>query len=304
MIHSYPQVFQLGHKAVGELLADPVVVQEKVDGSQFSFGMIDGKLECRSKGQQIIMDGPDGMFDKAIATAQALAPLLRPDWVYRAEYLQKPKHNVIAYERTPVGNLILYDINLTGGTEEVYADMALLLSEAQRLGLDSVPLLLEGGVSSAAPLQELLEHDSVLGGTKVEGIVIKNYAKFGGDKKVLMGKLVRADFQEKHQGEWRAANPGSADVIADTTTALRTEARWRKAVQHLREASALKQAPEDIGPLMKEVQADVLKEEGQAIKDSLFAWAWPHIRRGLVAGLPEWYKGELLRAAMPDEVKP
>ena len=41
---SYPKVYNLGHKAITDLLLDPIIVEEKVDGSQFSFGMIDGQL--------------------------------------------------------------------------------------------------------------------------------------------------------------------------------------------------------------------------------------------------------------------
>ena len=301
MIHSYPQIFQLGHKAIAELLSDPVAVQEKVDGSQFSFGVVDGKVECRSKGQQIILDAPEGMFKQAIATVQGLADRLEPNWVYRAEFLSKPKHNTIAYERAPMHNLILYDINTTTGTEEQYVTMELLAAESDRLGLEHVPLLFQGKLESVAPLQQLLETDSILGGSKVEGIVVKNYAKFGGDKKILMGKLVRADFQEKHQGQWRVDNPNRADILTGLVLGLRTEARWRKAIQHLKEAGVLKEMPEDIGALLREVQDDVLKEEEQSIKDALFAWAWPQIRRGIVAGLPEWYKRDVLLLLQPTE---
>lgn len=39
--HSYPSIFAIGHRALAELLLDPVIVEEKVDGSQFSFGLFD-----------------------------------------------------------------------------------------------------------------------------------------------------------------------------------------------------------------------------------------------------------------------
>ena len=39
--HSYPSIFALGHRALAELFLDPVVVEEKVDGSQFSFGLFE-----------------------------------------------------------------------------------------------------------------------------------------------------------------------------------------------------------------------------------------------------------------------
>lgn len=47
---SYPKIYALGHKAIEELLHDDVCVQEKVDGSQISFGLLDGKLYISSKG--------------------------------------------------------------------------------------------------------------------------------------------------------------------------------------------------------------------------------------------------------------
>lgn len=37
--HSYPSVYALGHKALTELLLDPVLVEEKIDGSLCGFGL-------------------------------------------------------------------------------------------------------------------------------------------------------------------------------------------------------------------------------------------------------------------------
>jgi len=45
MIHSYATVFQLGHKMIAGIFSSPVVVEEKIDGSSFSFGLIDGELQ-------------------------------------------------------------------------------------------------------------------------------------------------------------------------------------------------------------------------------------------------------------------
>jgi ATP-dependent RNA circularization protein (DNA/RNA ligase family) len=39
MILSYPSIYALGHRAIRELFDGPVVVEEKIDGSQFSFGV-------------------------------------------------------------------------------------------------------------------------------------------------------------------------------------------------------------------------------------------------------------------------
>lgn len=72
------------------------------------------------------------------------------------------------------------------------------------------------------------------------------------------------------------------------------ENRWKKAIQHLRDEGVLQGAPQDIGPLMKEISQDVLKEEEQAIKEMLWKYAWPQISRGVTRGFPEWYKELLL----------
>lgn len=41
MIGSYPKVYSIGHPKTSLLFKDEIVVQEKVDGSQFSFMKID-----------------------------------------------------------------------------------------------------------------------------------------------------------------------------------------------------------------------------------------------------------------------
>ena len=37
--HSFPSVYAVGHAALADLFLDDVIVEEKVDGSQFSFGL-------------------------------------------------------------------------------------------------------------------------------------------------------------------------------------------------------------------------------------------------------------------------
>jgi hypothetical protein len=61
-ISSYSKVYNLGHRTIEQLFDGIVVAQEKVDGSQFSFGLIDGELYCRSKGKRQMPEQPDKMF--------------------------------------------------------------------------------------------------------------------------------------------------------------------------------------------------------------------------------------------------
>lgn len=291
-IPSYPSIYNIGHKAAADLFDGPVVVEEKIDGSQFSFGVTtDGELVARSKGKDLVLDAPEQMFARAVETVRALAPLLTPGWYYRGEYLQKPKHNTIAYSRTPAQHVILFDV--TTGTES-WLSPSEKRDEAARLGLECVPVLHEGTIVIADELLALMREESVLGGATPEGLVVKNYARFGPDKKTLMGKYVTEAFKETHAHEWKKTNPGRGDILQDLIATYRTNGRFTKAVQHLREAGRLEGSPRDIGALMKEVQRDIEKECADEIKDALFRWAWPQINRAVTGGLPQWYKDRLL----------
>ena len=291
-IHSYPKVYALGHAAIVGLLDDPVLITEKTDGSQFSMALCADELHCRSRRVEIDLNGALGMFERAVLTAKQLD--LHPGWVYRCEYIQKPKHNTLNYGRVPNGYLILFDIETADQVFLCYDDMT---REAERLGLEVVPRFFEGAVESLEQLQAMLGVASILGGCDIEGIVIKNYARFGRDGKVFMGKLVSAEFKEKHTDSWRKANPTNKDVLGLLTESLRTEARWQKAVQHRQEAGELLNAPQDIGPLLIAVSADIEEEEADHIKEVLFRWALPHIRRGVARGFAVWYKGKLAASA-------
>lgn len=291
----------LGHAGLAELFLDPVVIEEKIDGSQFSFGLIDGVPRFRSKGQEIIPlpDGSvpagAGMFQQAVRTVMSRISQLKPEWVYRCEFLNKPKHNTLAYDRVPEGGLIVFDIEIA---EESFLNSEARAYEVKRIGLESIPVLFEGEWTAGDMLgiEKLLDTVSVLGGSKIEGIVIKNYARFGRDKKILIGKYVSEAFKEVHRGDWKQRNPNREEFIAALAGSYTTPARWAKALQHLTEAGQVEGSPRDIGLLVKEVPEDILEECGKEIQDALFDHFWPLIRRQVIRGLPEWYRDQLLRA--------
>lgn len=305
MINSYPSIQTLGHRYLENLFKGPVVIQEKIDGSQFSFGNIDGKLCCRSKGQEIHVEAPEKMFAAAVATAKRCFQnnALLPGYTFRCEYLSKPKHNTLSYGRVPAGNLVLFDVD-TGG--EHYVSMKSLRHWAEINGIEPVPVFFEGVIDGysdkgvvlrARPdfltVQGLLEQESVLGGCKLEGVVIKNYNVFGLDHKILVGKYVSPDFKEVHRHEWPKTNLRFHDIVQQIVLDYKTSPRWCKAVQHLREQGILVDRPEDIGALIMEVRADVNREEIDIIKDRLYQHFWPQISRGIVDGLAVWYKQRL-----------
>jgi hypothetical protein len=293
-IPSYSSIYALGHRELGDLFSGPVVVEEKVDGSQFSFMQtVGGEFVCRSKGKDQT-DAPDKMFEAAVENVRELP--LHPGWVYRGEVLNKRKHNALFYDRVPEKNVVIFDIDR--GVED-YLTPDEKRAECARIGLECVPLMYIGTwpprllgqpFDSMEALNNLLACESFLGGPKIEGVVIKAYGLYGRDKKTIMGKYVSEAYKEVHRESWGAANPQSKDIIEQIGIGLHAEARWRKAIQHMEERGERTHAPQDIGPLLKEIKEDVLKEEEDAIKDALFRWAWQRITRIATAGFPEWYK--------------
>jgi hypothetical protein len=287
-LNSYPSIYALGHRAIADILQGDVVIEEKIDGSQFSMSRVDGELLCRSKGKVLFPEAPEKMFAAAVATAASLP--LQNGFIYRCEYLQKPKHNTLAYSRIPAQHVIVFDV-CTG--PETYLTPAEKAAECARLGLECVPLLFEGRVNGIESLSALIDRESVLGGVKMEGAVIKNYSLFTPDKKIAIAKWVSQEFREKHVGEWKASNPTASDVAQLLIAELKTEARWNKAIQHLRDEGVLVGEPKDIGPLMRELNRDATAEEQDYIKQRLFTHFWPQIKRGVTAGFPEFYKKQI-----------
>jgi hypothetical protein len=292
MIKDYGKVYNNGSKYVLEVFNGFVVVQEKVDGSQFSFALVNNELVFRSRKQQMTCDHHEQMFENGVKAIEEIKDQLNPKFIYRGEYLSKPHHNALTYGRVPNRHIILFDIE-DQEIQDGYYPPEVVQKEAERLGLECVPTYYMGKCDSQFLLQ-YLEKKPILGGDHIEGVVIKNYERPDDSGKFLKAKLVRADYREVQTAEWKRANPSDNDITLQIVNALRTEARWNKAIQHLKEEGNLLEEPKDIGNLVKAVNLDVLEEEEDRIKEILFKHYWKRISRGMTRGLPEWYKRKLM----------
>jgi hypothetical protein len=152
-------------------------------------------------------------------------------------------------------------------------------------------------VTSPEVIESFLDSISILGGQKIEGIVVKNYGRFTRDKKTVMGKFVCEKFRELNQKTHKVK--GGKDILVELGEKYNSEARWLKAIQHLKEAELLTDSPKDI--LMQEVNKDVLEECSDEIKEALFKWGWKNISKGSTRGLAQWYKELLLEKAFKEE---
>ena len=171
--------------------------------------------------------------------------------------------------------------------------------EAERLGIEVVPFVFVESFDIDG-LRAALDRESILGGAKIEGIVIKNYSRFTPDGHVMMGKFVSEAFKEKHRNEWKSSNPSNGDIIQSIISAYRAEPRWHKAVQYLRDNGQLLGEPRDIGVILNRAKADIAEECEEEIKAELWKWAKDKILRGATGGLAEWYKMQLAEKQFAD----
>jgi len=301
-LSSYSKVWALGHMQAQGLFDGPVVVQEKLDGSQFSWANLGGEFVCRSKGQEITHDGtPGGMFAKARNTALQLfeANAIPEGMLVRGECLNKPCHNTLAYNRVPTGNVAIWDISEQANSE-IYLEPAKVQELAKMWGLEVCPTLFEGTTSASEVLkryqEEWINRESFLGGPKIEGIVIKNYKRCDGFGKMLAAKIVSDDFKEQNTANWDAQKQGS--IIDRIIQTFNKEAIWQKAIQHASEDGKLLGEAKDIGYLIGAVKKDFGVEHHDFIQKKLMKEFYADIERGVMRGFPEHYKRLLLERAL------
>lgn len=153
-------------------------------------------------------------------------------------------------------------------------------------------------IKNPEELLSYLKMESYLGKEKIEGVVVKNYEKemFFNEQlyPIQAVKYVSEAFKERHSNNWSKENTGKGkwDMYK---ASFCTEARWHKAIQHLRDNGLLTNSPKDIGPLMKAVQFDIIDEESQNVKDFLYTEFMNDLLRTSVRGFAEFYKEKLLK---------
>lgn len=309
MFGSYQKIFALGNKQIADLLNGNVEVTEKIDGSAISFGVVDGELRMRSKNCELDLFDPNPLFANAVSYITRMFEEGKlggayPDEevVYYAEWLQKPKHNSLTYERTPLNGLALYGCVVN----QSYVEYDILAEMAEYIGIDAVPLIYSGKIDSKDQVLAMLERESYLGsspGQHIEGVVIKRfgmeYEYMGKFHEVMAGKYVSEKFKEVHNKNWKSENTGKGK-LQTLMDSYRTDARWYKAIQHLRDEGVIPdddRSPKDIGALIRAIREDILEEEVDNIKDRLFNIFKGDILRNATKGFPEWYKKEILGEA-------
>ena len=309
-IPSYAKVLTLGSTYTENALIGEVIIQEKVDGSMLRMGENeDSELVISSKSQLLhcgkFLVNPYGMFSKGVEYILSIEEKVMKfpkDSYFYCEFLQKPKHNVLNYKWVPKNNIVLFDA-IIGSKYQNREELQLIANE---FDIDLIPELFRGTLKDRAVgggysnpvdhLKRIIETTpSFLGNELIEGVVIKNYGQtilLGGHVFPLFTKYVRETYKERHEVEWNIKKPKNS--LEDYIKGFKNENRWQKAVLHLKEKGLLKNAPQDISALIKEVQEDIEMEEKENIKDFLYNKFRGDILRTSIKGVAEWYKEKLL----------
>ncbi len=287
---SYAKPETLGTPGTQGVFEGSFYIQEKIDGSQISFGLVGDKVSIRSKGRELTVDEGvkyDKLFAPAVSTIRNLwaSGKLAAGYIYRGEAVASLRHNVLQYKRVPTGGVVLYDVEVNG-VPQTQTELEIV---AASLGLEAAQLIWAGNEHPGDAIDGMLNRESMLGGM-IEGIVIKNNAKG------IRAKFVSAGFKEV-AGQPNKKAKESFDMAA-IAASYRTHARWNKAIQHLREDGKLTDSPRDIGPLVREIQADLAREETENIKQVLFDKFFPMIQKESVRDFHQYYK-EILAGALP-----
>ena len=299
MLSGYGKLWNWGHAQLEEFAADKnmvVSVQEKLDGSQLSFGVdTNGVFAARSKNVQMDLARLDGMFQDAVTYLISVQDRMTPGWTYRAETLSSARHNAIQYGRRPNHGVVIFDID-TG--DQKYLSLSEIQAEAEKLQVEAIQELYRGELPTGAELEKLMnEAESMLGGgtAAVEGIAIKpaDTKIYDRNGKLLMAKMVKENFKETNRELWKDKKRGKKDFIEHLGGRFAVEARWLKAVQKLKEEGRLTRSPQDIAALMTATKEDIETEEEDYIKELLWKQFKHEILKGGVKGLPEWYKKEI-----------
>lgn len=293
MSSPFPKILHIGDKAIHSLFDEEVEITEKLDGSQFGFGIINGELIVRSKGKEQNLDSPDRMFRLGVEYVKSIEGQLTENAFYYGEYLEKPRHSTLAYDKVPRNNIALFAVNMGG----IFREYAFIEHEANRLKIDVMPLIYQGK-SNPEHVLELVDGVSYLGGSQREGVVVKNYKEWQYLDRIyfpiMAGKFVTEKFKEVHNKDWAKNNTGKGKMEM-LLSQYKSEARWNKAIQHIKENGELEGSPRDIGNLIKEIRKDVVEEEKESIKAHLWALYGSDFQYAATNGFPQWYKEKLLK---------
>jgi hypothetical protein len=196
----YQHVERLGTDEVDGITSGICHVFAKIDGTNGSAWLNNGKVCFGSRNHELGGDGDNQGFKTALENDTRIAAYLAKHPTHRLYGEWLVPHSLKTYRTDAWKRFYVFDVCIDtedGGVEYIpYTIYAPLLDE---FGIDYIPLLAEVRNGSVDQFYNLLDQNTFLiqdGSGSGEGIVIKNYAfknKYG---RVTWAKIVRSEFKE------------------------------------------------------------------------------------------------------------
>lgn len=279
-IKKYMDIVRLGHKSTENVLnvGDHITITEKIDGANSSFVLKeDGGVDCFSHKQKVTPDNTLRGFYEWVHT-NVKPEMLNPKYRYFGEWLvsHKIQYRPECYQQ-------FYMFNVYDDEKEEYLPDSVMRSEAERLGIKTVPLFYEGEYISFEHLVSFVGK-SVMALNRGEGVVVKNVDyrdKYGHQ---LFVKLVDADFCEV-QKERNPKDPHQPVTVEQSfVNKCLTKARVDKMLRNL--------VDENIIPV------DFTLEDMRTILSNIGSRLFDDIMKEEKDYLPEDYDVKMIKAAI------
>lgn len=264
----YHKIIRYGHKSTQDVLnkGDYIIIQEKIDGANASFAVINGELKCWSRNRELNESNTlEGFYEWVQQNVQVQK--LLEGVVYFGEWTAQHKVSYEGYMK----QFFLYDIyNLH---LEEYVSFSMVRDEAKRLGLQLIPVFFEGEFESFEQLMSYVGRTDLGGKLKGkptgEGIVVKNVNYRDEFGKQVFVKLVIDGFREiqrqKQTKDSKKAFSEAESKVRECVTLPRVEKQVFKLIDN--GLLDREYGIEDMGFLLKHtspmVAEDILKEEMQ-----------------------------------------
>lgn len=275
----YPDIERLGSEDNKDILAfetDTIVVEEKVDGGNFSMWIEENGLICfGSRNRNLTAENDKKTFEgyqtwlrEHLLNLEKQGILLNQDYYYYLEVMQK---HTISYTKAP--KFIGIDIRMKHMANQegfgFFLGRDTREQEFTRLKIENVPLVWRGTVKEIKKMDinQMITKSAYYEG-KAEGVVLKNYVrKHPHENHQLYAKIVTDEFKENNKavfGGLKQKNSDTSKIIEQYCT----EARIKKAVLKFVNEEGLPLDRKLMAKVPTHVTKDILKEEFKEIYDN------------------------------------
>jgi len=228
----YPKIKHLGDEDVSDIFSEPddeIVIEEKMDGANFRFAIVDNRLIFGTRNCLIDEDQGNKMFNKSVEyVKEKLKPVDLKKYNNYIFYGENMVRHTLDYDWIRTPPVLMFDIfDLKTGQFVNYDQKTKIFKE---LDLVQVPLVIMTTSKKVVSLyvSEIAKETSpsilVYGDFQAEGVVFKNY------EKQMFAKYVREQFKEQNKLTFGGSKKYATNDDSRITLEYCTNARIEKII--------------------------------------------------------------------------